>query len=148
PKDLRLTAPGRVLVAGAPEGYDALFLSRLPRAHAADGTGPVALLHVARDDARIARLARALALFAPDVGVLTFPAWDCLPYDRVSPHRDIVCLRIDTLTRLIGPADDAAPRILVTTVAAVLQRVPARASFEGAVLALKVGGTMYPEDLV
>jgi len=148
PKDLRLTAPGRVLVAGAPEGYDALFLSRLARAHAADGTGPVALLHVARDDARMARLAEALAFFAPDVGVLTFPAWDCLPYDRVSPHRDIVSRRIDTLTRLIGPADDAAPRILVTTVAAVLQRVPARASFEGAVLALKVGGTMDPEDLV
>jgi transcription-repair coupling factor (superfamily II helicase) len=154
----KLSSPGRTLVAGAPEGYDALFLGRLVqsiRGAAQDGRA-ADLLHVARDDARMARLAEALAFFAPEVEVLTFPAWDCLPYDRVSPHRDIVSRRIDTLTRLIAPRGEAGqdpgagrrPRILLTTVAAVLQRVPARASFEGAVLAVAVGATIGPDNLV
>ena len=44
----------------------------------------------ARDDSRMARLAEALAFFAPDAEVLRFPAWDCLPYDRVSPNPELV----------------------------------------------------------
>ena len=54
------------------------------------------MLHVARDDARMARLAEALAFFAPEAEVLRFPAWDCLPYDRVSPNPALVSERIAT----------------------------------------------------
>ena len=32
--------------------------------------------------------------FAPDIEVLEFPAWDCLPYDRVSPHAGVVAQRM------------------------------------------------------
>ena len=54
-------------VFGAPEGWDAVLLARRLREHA----GP--LLHVARDDSRMARLAEALAFFAPHAQVLTLP---------------------------------------------------------------------------
>ena len=49
-----LTGPGRTLVAGAPEGYDALVLCELARGRPA-AAGPARLLHVARDDARLAK---------------------------------------------------------------------------------------------
>ena len=65
------------------------------------GTQP--LIHVALDDMRAAVIADALAFFAPHCEVLAFPAWDCLPYDRISPHTDIVSERIATLTRLQQP---------------------------------------------
>ena len=48
----------------------------------------------------MAALARALAFFAPDIEVLQFPAWDCLPYDRVSPHAGVVAQRMTALSRL------------------------------------------------
>ena len=48
------------------------------------------MLHVCVDDARMARLIEALGFFDPSLEVVALPAWDCLPYDRVSPHRDIV----------------------------------------------------------
>ena len=105
---LHLTGPGRTLIAGAPEGFDALVLSRLVHGRPA-GDGPAQLVHVARDDARLAKLADVIAFFAPDIEILLFPAWDCLPYDRVSPHRDIVSQRIDTLTRLLKPAAVTGP---------------------------------------
>ncbi len=126
-------------VHGAPEGFDALLLAR----RRAETSGPI--LHLCRDDTRMARMADALGFFAPGVEVLRFPAWDCLPYDRVSPNPEIVAERVATLTRLIEPA--ARPRILLTTVNALVQKVPPRAVFAGATLALAKGGRIEPERL-
>ena len=67
-----------VTVYGAPEGWDAVLLAR----RSAEHDGP--LLHVARDDARMARLAENLAFFAPDAEVLRFQDdGDALRMDRV-----------------------------------------------------------------
>jgi transcription-repair coupling factor (superfamily II helicase) len=144
----RLTSSrlGRSVIAGVPEGYDALLLTRLaarlPAAPAAE------LLHVARDDARMAQLADGLRFFAPGLEVLTIPAWDCLPYDRVSPHRDLVSRRIDSLTQLAAPRAAAAPRIVLTTIASVLQRVPPRTALARSVLEIAAGRALVPDALV
>ncbi|HUC62574.1 MAG TPA: transcription-repair coupling factor [Alphaproteobacteria bacterium] len=127
-------SPGRVAIGGAPEGVDALLLAEL-----ASEDGPRTILHVARDDARMGRLAETLAFFAPGLEILTFPAWDCLPYDRVSPNGEIVSRRIDALTRLARDPTPAKSRILVTTVSAFLQKVPPPETLRDAVLELAVG---------
>jgi len=126
-------------VHGAPEGFDALLLCR----RRAETDAPV--VHVCRDDARMARMAEAIGFFAPEVEVLRFPAWDCLPYDRVSPNPEIVAERVATLTRLLEPP--ARPRILLTTVNALAQKVPPPATFQGATLHLRTGGRVQPEAL-
>ena len=86
----------------------------------------LALLVICRDGPRMAALARALAFFAPDIDVLEFPAWDCLPYDRVSPHAGVVAQRMTALSRLARVKGRDRPSVLLTTVNAALQRVPAR----------------------
>ncbi|MCS6931765.1 MAG: transcription-repair coupling factor [Acetobacteraceae bacterium] len=133
-----------ITVGGAPEGFDALLLAR----RRLETDGPI--LHVCRDDARMARLAEALAFFAPEAELLRFPAWDCLPYDRVSPNPEIVAERVATLTRLTEAARGGRPRgrIVLTTVNALVQRVPPRAVFEGTSLPLAKGGRIAPERLV
>jgi transcription-repair coupling factor (superfamily II helicase) len=128
-----------VTVWGAPEGFDSLLLARRRAEH----TGEI--LHVARDDARVARLAEALAFFAPGIEVLRFPAWDCLPYDRVSPNPELISERIATLARLLEKP--ARPRVVLTTVNALVQRVPPRHVFRGASLRLAVGGMIDPAGL-
>ena len=135
-----LTGVPMTPVFGAPEGWDAVLLARRAREHG----GP--LLHVCRDDVRSARLAESLAFFAPEAELLRFPAWDCLPYDRVSPNAALVSERIATLARLLEP--QAGPRIVLTTVNALVQRVPPRHVFHGASLALVQGGTVDPKRLV
>ncbi|RVT84006.1 transcription-repair coupling factor [Rhodobacteraceae bacterium CCMM004] len=118
-------------LGGAPEGYDALLLVRAM--HKADG--PV--IHVARDDKRLAAMTEALRFFAPDVPVVTFPAWDCLPYDRVSPNPTISATRMATLAALVH---GMPPRfVLLTTVAAAMQRVPARETLRAAAFTATVG---------
>ncbi|MGH7061980.1 MAG: transcription-repair coupling factor, partial [Stellaceae bacterium] len=126
--------PRRVALYGAPEGADAVAIGAL----AAQNHGR-RWLHVCRDDGRMARFAAALAFFHPRLEALTFPAWDCLPYDRVSPNGEIVSRRIDTLARLALGAT-AGPLIVLTTVNALVQRVPPRRLFEGRVLTLRPGG--------
>jgi transcription-repair coupling factor (superfamily II helicase) len=128
-----------VTVHGAPEGFDALLLCR----RRAETDAPV--VHVCRDDARMARMAEAIGFFAPEVEVLRFPAWDCLPYDRVSPNPEIVAERVATLTRLLEPPP--RPRILLTTVNALAQKVPPPATFAGATMHLAKGGRVQPEVL-
>ena len=88
-----MTQNTHITVSGAPEGYDAqLILSELSKG------APVA--HVARDDKRMAAMAEALRFYAPDLPVVVFPGWDCLPYDRVSPNADISAQRMATLAGL------------------------------------------------
>ena len=137
------TSPGQdfVLVSNAPEGVDAIYLASLW------GEGRGTRLHIVRDDAQMARCAELLGFLAPECRVLTFPAWDCLPYDRVGPHKDLVARRIDTLTRLASPLPDEPPPLVVTTVNAVLQRLPPRAAFSGKTLHGRAGDRLSPDRL-
>lgn len=80
------------------------------------------LLHIAIDDKTAANLANTIAFFAPDYNIIEFPAWDCLPYDRISPHMQYLSTRAKTLWQL---TQNISPKtIILTTVNAVLQKVP------------------------
>ncbi|MCH7865547.1 MAG: transcription-repair coupling factor, partial [Proteobacteria bacterium] len=134
--------PVHLSVGGAPDGFDALLLAALAEN---DGEGRD-VLFVARDDVSMARASEALAFFAPELERLEFPAWDCLPYDRVSPRPELVSRRIDTLTRLLEPHDGG--RMVLTTVSALLQRVPPRKGFADASLEVTRGQQLDPARLI
>ncbi len=136
---MRPRAP--LTVSGAPEGQDARLLADL-------ATRPAdrSVVHVALDDARAARLAALLRFFAPELPTLVLPAWDCLPYDRVSPNPQVVSRRLDGLGRLADGLG-GGPLIVLTTVNAVLQRVPPAAMLRGAARTLAVGDRIGLADL-
>jgi len=130
-RSARVTRPDHILCSGAPEGFDAVILAR----ELARG-GRV--LHVARDDKRMEAMRAALAFFAPEAVVLTLPAWDCLPYDRVSPNPDIAAARMATLAALAHGMP--GPFVLLTTLSSAMQRVPARDVLREAAFSARVGG--------
>src|SRR3954451_14248747 len=123
-----LVAHRPLTIAGVPDGVEGLVISDLARAVAARANAPAtSLLVICRDGPRMGALSRALGFFAPDIELLEFPAWDCLPYDRVSPHAGVVAQRMTTLSRLARVQGRDRPAVLLTTVNAVLQRAPAKA---------------------
>ena len=128
----------RILMGGAPEGFDARILVReLSRGQ------PV--VHVARDDKRAEAMRAALAVMAPEVAVLDFPAWDCLPYDRVSPNPEISARRMATLALL---ADGLrGPFVLLTTLNAATQKVPTREVVRAASFRADVGSRVDEQRL-
>ena len=110
----------QLVAGGVPSGFDAMLLANSAERAFADGKRPV--LHIASDDGRLAALKSAVKFFAPKLEVVALPAWDCQPYDRVSPQADIVAQRMAALSALTD-AKLSAPRLVLTTVNAALQRV-------------------------
>ncbi len=127
----RLSETGdRLLVGGMPEGFDALLLTALT-------TEGGEVLMVSRDDVSMARKAEALSFFAPGLEKLEFPAWDCLPYDRVSPNPDISAARMATLAGLVHGMPSGF--VLLTTLSAATQYIPAREILREAAFSARVG---------
>ncbi len=92
-------------------------------------------LVITRDMAMADRLERELHFFAPDLSVLTFPDWETLPYDRFSPHQDIVSQRLKTLYQL----PQVTQGILVVPMTTLLHRIPPRPFLGGSVLMMETG---------
>ncbi len=133
-----MTNPSKITLSGVPEGFDA-------RAIVDEVARSGAVVHVARDDKRMAAMQAALAFFAPDLPVITFPGWDCLPYDRVSPNADISAQRMATLAGLVHEM----PRkfVVLTTLNAATQRVPARSVLRDAAFSARVGARIDEKAL-
>ena len=125
-----MTEPRHITLGGAPEGFDGQLL-------ASEFAKGAPVVHVARDDKRMEAMRQALAFFAPSAVVLTFPAWDCLPFDRVSPAPEISAQRMATLAALASGVP--GPFVLLTTLGAASQLVPAREVVAGAAFAARVG---------
>lgn len=118
-------------IGGVPEGFDAhVLLQAVVKLN-----GPI--LFIARDDSRLAAMQTALRFFEPGLPVFVFPAWDCLPYDRVSPNAEVSAARMAVLATLA--TGYTKPFVLLTTVNAALQRVPARNTLKTASFIAEVG---------
>ena len=123
-----MASSNHITASGAPEGFDATVLLR----ELENGM----VLHLARDDKRMEAMAAALRFFAPQVPVLRLPGWDCLPYDRVSPNPEISAERMATLTLLAHGFSEKV--IVLSTLNAATQRVPAREVLRGAGFAARL----------
>lgn len=134
-------APQGAVLFGCPEGQDARVLADMVRDLSRERK---VLIHIAMDDTRAAGLMELFAFFAPDVEVVYFPAWDCLPYDRVSPNAEIAAARVGALARLMEwqGSDKYLPRILLTTVNAASQRVMPRSALETSAFTARAGGRL------
>jgi transcription-repair coupling factor (superfamily II helicase) len=115
-----LRAKQPLTLAGVPTGFLPWLAADLARAAHGTGGGARAVAIVA-DEAAMRALAETLPSFAPEVEVLTFPGWDCLPYDRASPALRVMAERLATLSALQAGSD--RPQLLVATASAATQRL-------------------------
>jgi transcription-repair coupling factor (superfamily II helicase) len=145
----RLSEGGAVTLAAAPEGFDAFVVADLALALAKAGEArAVALCFVARDGQRAQSFIDALAFAAPQIEALHLPSWDCQPYDRVSPNAAISAQRMTALARLARTRGALErPRILVTTVNALVQRAPPLKFVAGAAFSAAPGNSVNMEAL-
>jgi transcription-repair coupling factor (superfamily II helicase) len=67
------------------------------------------------------RLAADLAVFLGADEVLGFPAWETLPFERVSPSTETMGRRLEVLWHLQDP--ERCPRVVVAPVRALIQRL-------------------------
>ena len=115
---LRANKP--LTLAGVPTGFLPWLAADLARAADVNSKGGRVVAIVA-DEAAMRAMAETVPLFAPEVGVLTLPGWDCLPYDRVSPALAVMAERLATLNAL--QVKQTKPQLVITTVSAATQRM-------------------------
>ncbi|WP_226015637.1 transcription-repair coupling factor [Novosphingobium sp. FKTRR1] len=140
-----LSATSPLVLSSVARGAQPLVLADLARAaHAAKASGRV--VFVAPDDAAMRAVTESAGFFAPELEVLEFPAWDCLPFDRASPALSVSARRLATLQRLQWKRD--APQLLVTTINAVLQRTLTPFRIRESTRLLKPGIEIGRESLI
>ena len=138
-KDWNCHQSGKVW--GLPEGADAFALQHLASCHDQQA------VFVAVDDAAMARMQSSLELIGvASKEIMTIPAWDGLPYDRVSPNGILMGQRLKALAELQAYPDQ--PRFVLTTINAWLQYVPPKSYFEGSSLSLKPGLHLAQRDFI
>ncbi|MCY4306591.1 MAG: transcription-repair coupling factor [Aestuariivita sp.] len=132
--------PNHIRVGGAPEGFDAkLILNEVDRSNQS-------VIHIVTDDQRLVELTNALTFFDRSIPVISFPAWDCLPYDRMSPNVSISAARMSTLAAL---SHGTLPKkfVLLTTLNAATQRIPKSELIKHATLVANVGDRVIESTL-
>ncbi|WP_438754974.1 DEAD/DEAH box helicase [Pararhizobium sp. O133] len=83
------------------------------------------------------RVARAATCLDQTIEVILLPPWDCLPYDRVAPSKQVMGRRMDALRVWLQPS--SKPRLLITSLAASLQSIPPFSVIRESEMTLKVG---------
>ncbi|MEE2774192.1 MAG: transcription-repair coupling factor [Pseudomonadota bacterium] len=127
------------VVSSLPEGLDALFLvQKLAKEK-------LSAVHIAKDHGRALQLKSALEFFNPKIKIIYFPAWDCLPYDRVSPNSKISGMRCTALFSMFELK--GAPFVCITTVNAIMQRLPPVIQFSSSRLKLMKGNSYNLEKI-
>ena len=112
----------------------------------AEPEAAAAAVCVARDGRRLQRLEDVLRAMMPGHPILTLPAWDCLPYDRVSPNGVSIAARMTTLSARSDPASRGA--IVLSAVYALIQRLPPRDVVAGMAFAARAGQVVDSEKLI
>jgi len=151
--DPETTTVGETLTPGAaPERAEARAPVQAPAAAIAAAlarsspSGGDPRIHVASSERRAEEIGRALAGLSSGVEVLVLPPWDCLPYDRASPSRDVMGRRMRVLQRLARGGD--TPCVVITSPEALVQKLPPREVLADAFLTLERGQPLDRDALV
>ena len=95
-------------------------------------------LFIATNAVEMENIERQIKFFAPDLQILNFYAWDCLPFDRASPKPSILTNRIKTLYQLTNRSEDQK-FFIITSINSVLQKTTQPKEIKNLGLYLKVG---------
>ncbi len=128
------------LTLAPPLGLHAVRLIEL-----ADTTGAEGGIYLAQGRRRAELLAKAVRGLSPNLQVILLPPWDCLPYDSASPSREVMGQRMSMLRQMLDRNNKGG--VLITSPAAIIQKLPPRIVIQNASLSLRAGDQFAQELL-
>ncbi|EJF86003.1 transcription-repair coupling factor [Candidatus Bartonella washoeensis] len=129
---------------GVTDGFEAFALAKLS-SEIAQGKP---LIYVVRDGTKIAHLQQVLNFIEPNLPILQFPGWDCLPYDRVSPGIVVTARRLSALAHIANLHKNPRTGIILTTANAIMQKLPPREMIETQIIHAHAGQRMNMGHLI
>ena len=141
-KDFDIQALNGFTLSSVPQSYSAFLLSQMVEKSKKD------CLFIASSGSLLEEVANVLKRISPDLDVLKFPSWDTVPFDRVSPHSSIVSQRLDTLSKLATENAGFRKRVVVTSIGAVVQKLPPKSIFLNSKRSYQKGGSFHFDDFL
>lgn len=132
---------GSYTISSVPSGFDSFLLNDFTN-QSKD------ILYIVSDGVELARTADLLQYLNPNLKILRLPAWDTVPYDRVSPNINIIAERVETLSELALNPSPKFPRVTIASIGAVLQKLPPKKVFINSLRELAVGSKLNFNDFV
>ncbi|MBC8131206.1 MAG: transcription-repair coupling factor [Rhizobiaceae bacterium] len=126
------------------DGYEPFLLAEIAR----ERSGKAPLVFVMRNGNRMAELEDALRFVAPDLPILSLPAWDCLPYDRVGPSADAASMRLSAMSALGILRKEPHRALVLTTANALLQKMPPAQVLADETIGAKASGRISMDHIV
>ncbi len=134
-------------ISNVPDGMQPMVIAQMVQGRLkAAPEDRASLVFVARDGRRLQRMVDILTQMLPGHPILTLPAWDCLPYDRVSPNGVTIAARMNTLAALTSGGIRGA--LVLTTVNALIQRLPPQDVVAGMSFSAVSGRMVDSEKLI
>ena len=130
------------VISSVAEGYDAFLLGDIYKQNKSD------ILYIVSDGISLETTADLLHTLSPDIEVLKLPAWDTVPYDRVSPNIEITAERGQTLCALAKNPTSKKPRIIIASIGAAIQKLPLKKIFLNSIREVKIGSELKFEDFL
>ena len=97
---------------------------------------PLLVLTANAEDAR--RRESEFRFFAPHLATAFFPDWETLPYERFSPHKDLISERLSLLWQLKNRLID----VLIVPIATAMQKLPPLSFIAGRSFLLQTGDSV------
>jgi len=132
-----------VALTQVPQGQEGLILAQI----CSGLENASGLVHVCSDPQELNSIADSLSFYAPWLAKVHLPAWDCLPYDRVSPSSQVVAARIEALSTIASSGNSDEPLLILTTANALMQRMVPHASLMTQITDLKPGNRVNVDKL-
>jgi transcription-repair coupling factor (superfamily II helicase) len=126
------------------DGYEPFLLAEIARERA----GKAPLVFVMRNGNRMGELEDALRFVAPDLPILSLPAWDCLPYDRVGPSSEAAAMRLSAMAALGNLRKEPHRALVLTTANALLQKMPPAQVLADETISARASGRISMDHIV
>ncbi|SCB17217.1 transcription-repair coupling factor [Rhizobium hainanense] len=135
-----LAASEPMTIGHVPAGLEPFLIAEMAKAGQP-------IVYVMSDGQHMADVEQMLGFIAPEIPVLTLPAWDCLPYDRVSPSSDTSARRLAALSGLIAHHRKPHAAVVLVTVNAMLQKVAPQDIIESLAFSARPGNQVRMDDI-
>ena len=80
----------------------------------------ISIFYIVKDEKKLDMISSQFKSMYPHIKSINIPAWDCMPYDNVSPSQRILGKRITSFIELIEDYDNT--RVIFITINALIQK--------------------------
>ena len=78
-------------------------------------------MYVVKDEKKLRDFSSLFKQMFPNIEFIIMPAWDCMPYDNISPNSSIIGERIKNFLRLIE--NGVKQKLIIITINAIFKRI-------------------------